>query len=97
VVFFNSFFIKEAFAMDNLNTQDRIIRTAIGASLLLSMLVLPLSPLILAALSLASFYPLLTALVAWDPIYQLALTLNSSVKKTRVSAMDSQVREKVHV
>lgn len=68
--------------MENLDTKDKVIRTLIGSSFLVAMLTLPLSAESIAALIFASFYPLMTALVAIDPVYSVATSLAKVFTKT---------------
>ena len=65
--------------MENLHTKDRIVRITIAAALLTNMLLLPLDPTLIAAMAFASFYPLMTALMAWDPIYHVFLSLTPNL------------------
>jgi len=53
---------------ENINAMDRSLRVIVGTSLSLSVLFVPYEPYWMAAAVLASAYPLLTALVAKDPI-----------------------------
>lgn len=83
--------------MENLNTKDRIIRTSIGSALLISMLLMASGPLSIAALSLAAFYPLLTALLAWDPVYHVALSVSKAFSSAPTSNVVSSIGEKVRI
>lgn len=69
--------------MENLNSKDRTIRTLIGMSFILAMLMETADPLYIAALTLASFYPLLTALLSWDPVYSAVTEIASVFTKTK--------------
>ena len=77
--------------MENLNTKDRVIRTTTGSVLLLGMLVMSVEPLTITALSLAAFYPLLTALLAWDPFYHVILSISEGFTKTTSSETVSAI------
>lgn len=55
--------------LTNVSTTDRVIRVIIGTALMLAAYFEQSDAEMMFAFTLASFYPLLTALVAWDPIY----------------------------
>ncbi len=50
---------------------SRIARTAFGFMLLISAFLLPITVEWFASLHLMATYPLLTALVAWDPVHTI--------------------------
>jgi len=68
--------------MENLNTKDRLFRTLVGAALVASIVSMSVDATTIVAMSLASFYPLLTALLAWDPVYAILLSAGAAVYKT---------------
>lgn len=55
--------------LTNVSTVDRVIRVIIGTALMLAAYFEQTNPELMVAFTLGSFYPLLTALTAWDPIY----------------------------
>lgn len=56
---------------ENLTMVDRFLRVTIGCSLIVAMLLNPVSSAFVLAMSLGAWYPLVTALIGWDPIYSL--------------------------
>jgi len=52
-----------------LRGSERFTRSILGFCLVLSILVIPLSPSLIALICFIAFYPLLTALLAMDPYY----------------------------
>jgi len=54
-----------------LRSSERFTRLILGCCLVLSILVIPLTPTWIALITLIGFYPLLTALIAVDPYYLL--------------------------
>jgi len=57
---------------ENLSGSDRTTRTLVGATLVGLPLILALEPELIAALCLFATYPLVTALIGWDPIVAIA-------------------------
>ena len=83
--------------MENLNPTDRVVRSSIGTVLMASVLLLPLDSLTIAAMTLASFYPLLTALLSWDPVYSLVMSTASAISKNMAAKSAGHKKEKIHV
>lgn len=83
--------------MENLNTTDRVIRSSVGAVLMASVLLLPLDSITIAAMALASFYPLMTALLSWDPAYSVVMSIASVVSKREAEKMPTGEKDKVHI
>lgn len=62
---------------ENLSRLDRIIRALVGLALVIaSSVVLVLSPAMIASLCLVAVYPLMTAMIGWDPIIAAAAAIN---------------------
>jgi hypothetical protein len=62
---------------ENLSRLDRVIRAIVGLTLVIgSSLVLVLSPAMLAALCLLAVYPLMTAMIGWDPVVAAATIIH---------------------
>ena len=53
---------------DNLSTVDRSFRIIIGFGLMLSIMLVPMQVELIAAIALTAIYPLLTGLMAIDPV-----------------------------
>ncbi|MDH5437192.1 MAG: DUF2892 domain-containing protein [Gammaproteobacteria bacterium] len=83
--------------MENLNTTDRVIRSSVGTVLMASVLVLPLDSVTIAAMALASFYPLMTALLSWDPAYSAVMSITSAMSKRATDKMPAAEKEKLHI
>ena len=83
--------------MENLKTTDRVIRSSVGTVLMASVLVLPLDSATIAAMALASFYPLMTALLSWDPAYSAVMSIASPMSKRATEKMPTGEKEKLHV
>ena len=62
----------ETQSTENLSGPDRGTRTLVGASLVGLTLILPLTSAEITLLCLAAAYPLITALIAWDPVVAAA-------------------------
>jgi len=77
--------------MKQLHTGDRSVRAIIGVSLLVIAFSGPITPLTLAAFCLSAMYPLLTALVAWDPFYSMMLSLIEKIESIQF------IRQKKHI
>jgi len=59
----------DALFKENLSRPDRIIRALVGLALVIgSSLVLVLSPAMIGLLCLIAVYPLMTAMIGWDPL-----------------------------
>lgn len=54
---------------ENLAISHRIIRVVIGLALVFSLLISPASAAYILAISLVAWYPLLTGLIGYDPLY----------------------------
>ena len=73
----------EKFTMDfNIGMNDRVNRIIVGSMLILALMVTDNTP---AWIALAALYPVLTAIIAWDPVYavfnQLAKLFNTRTLK----------------
>lgn len=59
----------DALSTENLSKWDRILRAIVGLTLVMgSTLAFVLSPATIAALCLLAVYPLMTAMIGWDPV-----------------------------
>lgn len=56
---------------ENVDLAGRFLRFILGVGILAGIFFIPIVPLTIAIGSLVSFYFLLTAMVAWDPMYSL--------------------------
>ncbi len=77
--------------MKQLHAGDRSVRVIIGVSLLVIAFSSPITPLTLAAYCLSAMYPLLTALVAWDPFYSMMLSIIEKIESIQL------MRHKNHI
>lgn len=63
----------DAHFTENLSRLDRVIRALVGLMLVIgSSLVLVLSPGMIGSLCLLAVYPLMTAMIGWDPLIAAA-------------------------
>lgn len=79
----------KSLSTENLNMKDRTTRIVIGCTLAMTPLYLPESTAIFTAAVIASIYPLLTGLVAIDPVLN-ALTntkRKSSTHKIKIQSV----------
>ncbi|MDH5545397.1 MAG: DUF2892 domain-containing protein [Gammaproteobacteria bacterium] len=65
--------------MENLNTKSRIFRVILGSAMLLNMLTLSTDANAIAAMTGMAFYSLMTALIAWDPLYAVAISIKETL------------------
>jgi len=56
---------------NNVELAERFLRAAVGFFTILYLMIVPGMPLFFAMACVASLYLLLTALVAWDPLYSV--------------------------
>ena len=61
-----------------LRNAERLTRLVLGLGIVLSILVTPLTPMGIFIVFLLSIYPLLTSLIAIDPIFRLISKTNNS-------------------
>lgn len=66
----------------NLCSLDRVIRAIVGLTLVVgSSLLLVLPPAMLASLCLLAAYPLMTAMIGWDPVVTAISSMHNMYKK----------------
>ena len=67
---------------ENLGTLDRWLRAVVGLTLTVvpTQIIVP-SPAMIASLCLLAVYPLMTALIGWDPIVAATTSATSIYKK----------------
>lgn len=66
---------------ENIGKMDRITRAVLGFMLVVgSALILVLSPAMIASLCLLAVYPLMTALIGWDPLIAAATWITHRVR-----------------
>lgn len=67
----------DAHFKENLSKPDRIIRAFVGLALIFgSSVVLVLSPAMIGSLCLLAVYPLMTAMIGWDPLIAAATLIH---------------------
>lgn len=72
-----------------LRNVERFTRFVLGFSLVLSILILPLSAFMIALITFISIYPLFTALIALDPLFLLVDILTERKEKDFASLSPS--------
>jgi len=70
------------FTEENLSYFNRSARIVIGLALVLSILFVPFQPSWIAIAAFLSFYPLLTALLSYDPLLRLTTAAIENVSAT---------------
>lgn len=80
----------ETLYMENLSKLDRIFRATVGLTLVMgSSLVLVLSPAAIASLCLLAVYPLMTAMIGWDPIVAATKSIYTKLSGTTLRTLPS--------
>lgn len=80
----------EALYMENLSKLDRIFRALVGLALVMgSSLVFVLPPAAIASLCLFAVYPLMTAMIGWDPILAATKSIYTKLSGTTVRTLPS--------
>lgn len=74
----------------NLCSQDRVIRAIVGFTLVVgSSLMLVLSPAMIASLCLLAAYPLMTAMIGWDPVITAATSIHKKLNAPTLRPLTS--------
>lgn len=77
----------EAHFTENLSTPDRIVRALVGVALVfVSSMLLVLSPALIGLLCLLAVYPLMTAMIGWDPFIAAATFIHHRLSASVVPA-----------
>lgn len=72
----------------NLSNMDRVTRALVGLALVVgSSLVFVLSPALLASLCLLAAYPLMTAMIGWDPFVTAATSIHKKLSTPNLRSL----------